>query len=68
MTGNKIDAEDMVQETFLKAWKQIGKFDGRAAFGTWLHRIACSGRFRNCAARWTRLVSHRGNECDEASV
>ncbi len=32
------------RETFLKAWKQIGKFDGRAAFGTWLHRI-CS----NCA-------------------
>jgi len=44
MTGNEIDAEDMVQETFLKAWKQIGRFDGRAAFGTWLHRI-CS----NCA-------------------
>ena len=44
MTGNEIDAEDMVQETFLKAWKQIGKFDGRAAFGSWLHRICA-----NCA-------------------
>lgn len=44
MTGNEIDAEDMVQETFLKAWKQIGKFDGRASFGTWLHRICA-----NCA-------------------
>jgi RNA polymerase sigma-70 factor, ECF subfamily len=44
MTGNEIDAEDMVQETFLKAWKQIARFDGRAAFGTWLHRICA-----NCA-------------------
>src|ERR1700723_3138159 len=44
ITGNSNDAEDMVQETFLRAWKQLGKFDGRAAFGTWLHRI-CS----NCA-------------------
>ena len=42
MTGNEIDAEDMVQETFLKAWKQIGKFDGRASFATWLHRICAN--------------------------
>jgi RNA polymerase sigma-70 factor, ECF subfamily len=44
MTGNENDAEDMVQETFLKAWKQIAKFDNRAAFGTWLHKICA-----NCA-------------------
>jgi RNA polymerase sigma-70 factor (ECF subfamily) len=42
MTANQIDAEDIVQETFLKAWKQIGKFDGRASFGTWLHRICAN--------------------------
>jgi RNA polymerase sigma-70 factor, ECF subfamily len=42
MTANEIDAEDMVQETFLKAWKQIGKFDGRASFATWLHRICAN--------------------------
>jgi|SRR5947209_7077645 len=40
MTGNEQDAEDLVQETFLRAYKQIGRFDGRASFGTWLHRIA----------------------------
>ena len=44
MTGNTNDAEDVVQETFLRAWKQLGKFDGRAAFGTWVHRIGA-----NCA-------------------
>jgi RNA polymerase sigma-70 factor (ECF subfamily) len=29
-----------VQEAFLRAYKQLPRFDGRAAFGTWLHRIA----------------------------
>ena len=44
MTGNEHDAEDLVQETFLRAYKQLHSFDGRAAFGTWLYRIAT-----NCA-------------------
>jgi RNA polymerase sigma-70 factor (ECF subfamily) len=42
ITGNTVDAEDVVQETFLRAWKQLGKFDGRAAFGTWVHRIGAN--------------------------
>src|ERR1700690_1152875 len=40
MTGNEHDAEDLVQETFLRAFRQIRKYDGRASFGTWLYRIA----------------------------
>ncbi len=44
MTGNQTEAEDIVQETFLRAWKQLARFDGRAAFGTWVHRICV-----NCA-------------------
>jgi RNA polymerase sigma-70 factor (ECF subfamily) len=44
MTGNEGDAEDVVQETFLRAYKQIGQFDGRSSFSTWLYRI-CS----NCS-------------------
>src|SRR5581483_9792421 len=42
MTGNEQDAEDLVQETFLRAWKQLHRFDGRAAFGSWLYRIAAN--------------------------
>ena len=42
MTGNEQDAEDLVQETFLRAWRQIHKFDQRASFGTWLYRIAAN--------------------------
>src|SRR5712691_4214727 len=40
MTGNEQDSEDVVQESFLRAYKQLGKFDERATFGTWLYRIA----------------------------
>src|ERR1700758_5614274 len=51
ITANEIDAEDMVQETFLKAWKQIAKFDGRASFGTWLHRICANCSLDHIRAR-----------------
>ena len=40
MTANSHEAEDIVQETFLRAYKQLHRFDGRAAFSTWVHRIA----------------------------
>jgi RNA polymerase sigma-70 factor, ECF subfamily len=40
ITGNAADAEDVVQETFLKAYRQLDRFEERASFGTWLHRIA----------------------------
>jgi len=37
---NEDDAMDVAQETFIKAWHSLGKFDGRHPLGTWLHRIA----------------------------
>jgi RNA polymerase sigma-70 factor (ECF subfamily) len=40
VSGNESMAEDAVQETFIRAWRNLGGFDGRAAFSTWLHRIA----------------------------
>ena len=40
MTGNEQDAEEIVQETFLRAYRSIGRFESRANFGTWLYRIA----------------------------
>src|ERR1051326_302921 len=40
MTGNEHDAEDVVQESFLRAYRQIDRFESRAVFATWLHRIA----------------------------
>jgi len=40
MTGNEHDAEDVVQDTFLRAFRQLDRFEARANFGTWLYRIA----------------------------
>lgn len=40
MLGNSQDAEDVLQETFIKAYRHVGSFDGRARFSTWLYRIA----------------------------
>lgn len=40
ITGNAADADDVVQETFLRAYRALGRFDARASFPTWLHRIA----------------------------
>src|SRR5579883_3152313 len=42
LTGNEHDAEDVVQETFLRAYKQLQNFESRASFGTWLYRIAAN--------------------------
>src|SRR5579872_1466828 len=54
MTGNEPDAEDVVQESFLRAYRQLNKFDERAAFGTWLYRIAV-----NCALDVVRSRKRR---------
>jgi RNA polymerase sigma-70 factor (ECF subfamily) len=40
MAGSYTEAEDLVQETFLRAWRNIGGFQGRASVRTWLYRIA----------------------------
>ncbi len=40
LTDDEADAEDVVQETFLQAFKAIDSFEGRSALGTWLYRIA----------------------------
>lgn len=44
ITGNAADADDVVQEAFLRSYRALSSFDSRATFTTWLHRIAI-----NCA-------------------
>jgi RNA polymerase sigma-70 factor (ECF subfamily) len=62
MTGNQQDAEDMVQETFLRAYRQIGRFDSRSTFSTWLCRIAT-----NCSLDLLRTRQRR-REFDGAAA
>jgi RNA polymerase sigma-70 factor, ECF subfamily len=54
LTGNESDAEDVVQEAFLKAYRNLGAFESRANFSTWLFRIAS-----NCAYDLLRSRSRR---------
>jgi RNA polymerase sigma-70 factor, ECF subfamily len=54
MTGNEQDAEDVVQESFLRAYRQLDRFDDRASFGTWMYRIAT-----NCSLDLVRLRKRR---------
>ena len=42
MTGNRHDAEEVVQEAFLRGYQKLGQFASRANFGTWVYRIAAN--------------------------
>ena len=54
MLGSVQDAEDLVQETFLAAWRGLDGFEGRASLRTWLYRIAtnrCLNALRDASRR-----------------
>lgn len=67
MTGSLHDAEDLVQETLLRAWKAYDQFEGQSSLRTWLHRIATNtclsalqGRQRrHCRPAWVLPVRTR---------
>src|SRR5436190_19872336 len=40
MTGREAEAEDLCQESLLKAWRAVPSFQAQSRFGTWLYRIA----------------------------
>jgi len=55
ITGNEADAEDVVQEAFLRGYRKLEGFESRANFGTWIYRIAV-----HCAL--DRVKRRRGHE------
>ena len=63
LTGSVEDAEDVVQNAFLKAHRQLSRFEARADFKTWLHRITV-----NCAIDLIRSRRHREIGHDPADL
>jgi RNA polymerase sigma-70 factor, ECF subfamily len=66
MMGNEQDAEDVVQESFLRAYRELGRFQARADFGTWLYRIAANCAVDRMRSRQRRM-SARSEVLDEAA-
>ncbi len=57
MLDNSQDAEDVLQETFLKAYKGLPKFDGRSSLSTWLYRIASNEALMLLRKRKVQFIS-----------
>src|SRR5713101_6055696 len=51
MTGSLTDADDMTQETLLRAWRRIDTFENRAPLRAWLYKIATNACLNELAAR-----------------
>ena len=64
LLGSRSDAEDAVQEAFLKACRSRERFGGRAALSTWIYRILIN----TCYDLGRRRTSHRDDRTDELST
>ncbi len=63
LTGDEEDARDVVQESYLRAYKGLKRFRGEARFSTWMYRITA-----NCAANQLgKRAKHRHDELDDDS-
>jgi len=65
MTSNREDAQDILQEVFIKAYRSIGRFRGTASFYTWIYRIAVNHTI-NYRKKRTRQAALSLNEMDDS--
>jgi RNA polymerase sigma-70 factor (ECF subfamily) len=59
MLGSFLDAEDLVQETLLRAWRSRAQFQGRSSFRAWLYRIATNACLDALASNARRVLPYQ---------
>src|SRR5579863_357027 len=64
ITGNEADAEDVVQEAFLRGYRKLESFESRSDFGTWIYRIAVRCSLDKIANRKVDESSRIADEYD----
>lgn len=62
--GNRLDAEDAVQEAFLRAWKFRNALAKESSFKPWLYRVVVN----SCNSKLRREIPHRDRRSDEADL
>ncbi|MBE0408382.1 MAG: sigma-70 family RNA polymerase sigma factor [Anaerolineales bacterium] len=62
--NNQQDAEDILQETFIKAFRHIKDFDGRSKLSTWLYRIATNEALMLLRKKYPDTISVNGSDDD----
>ena len=66
ITGNEADAEEIVQEAFLRGYQRLESFQQRSAFGTWIYRIAVNCALNRISQRGIEAEYRHGEESDPA--
>jgi len=67
LTGNAQDAEEVVQESFLKAYRQLERFEARSNFSTWLHRIVVNCSMDVLRMRQSRRAREHVSEVEDVA-
>lgn len=56
MGGEQTAATELMQDVFVRAWKNLGKFRGESAFSSWLHRLAVNAMLENARSDKRRVA------------
>jgi RNA polymerase sigma-70 factor, ECF subfamily len=62
--GDEADAEDIVQEAFLRGYQRLGSYQGRSTFGTWIYRIALNCALNRIGQADIKAEFRHGDESD----